>query len=295
MLPHVGLRHRPHREENLAQCPGSAWTRRRTGPSTGRHPGRSCCRPKLTAAGHLGAWCPVARRIETESLAPGQQAVELDVAVAFNTRIGRAAGGMSRDVRIDLTWRSKSSVRLKSWCAIPCCCATRLASSSSATEQHPESVCPPQSLSVAPTTSWPCSTSRAAATEELDAARHGHQHSHPTSVPPASDTSAKPGVATSGTTHRVRLDIGPRRAPAEREAHRAPGQLLGRPPWRPARGWAAALHWRTTSRPRHTRPARPGPPGVPPARCQPDRGGGDPGQGRHPVRHGAMDSVHPGQ
>src|ERR1700677_2072211 len=44
--------------------------------------------------------------------------------------------------------------------------ATRRASSTSATEQHPESDAPPQSLSVAPVTSWPASIKRAAATEE---------------------------------------------------------------------------------------------------------------------------------
>src|ERR1017187_1824997 len=49
---------------------------------------------------------------------------------------------------------------------MPSCCATRRASSTSATEQQPESDCPPQSLSVAPTTSCPRSTRRAAATEE---------------------------------------------------------------------------------------------------------------------------------
>src|SRR5271155_4346915 len=49
---------------------------------------------------------------------------------------------------------------------MPSCCATRRASSTSATEQQPESEGPPQSLSVAPTTSYPCSTRRAAATEE---------------------------------------------------------------------------------------------------------------------------------
>src|SRR5215831_7035552 len=49
---------------------------------------------------------------------------------------------------------------------MPSCSATRRASSTSATEQQPESDSPPQSLRVVPTTSWPCSTSSAAATEE---------------------------------------------------------------------------------------------------------------------------------
>src|ERR1700733_1130206 len=55
---------------------------------------------------------------------------------------------------------------LNTWCSMPSCWATRRASSTSATEQDPESEAPPHSLSVAPGTSWPCSTRRAAATEE---------------------------------------------------------------------------------------------------------------------------------
>ena len=46
------------------------------------------------------------------------------------------------------------------------CCATRRASSTSDTEQHPVSESPPHSFMVTPTTSWPCSLSRSAATEE---------------------------------------------------------------------------------------------------------------------------------
>ena len=49
---------------------------------------------------------------------------------------------------------------------MPSCWATRRASSTSATEQQPESEGPPHSLSVAPTTSWPRSARSAAATEE---------------------------------------------------------------------------------------------------------------------------------
>ena len=51
------------------------------------------------------------------------------------------------------TKRSNSSVRLKTWWVMPSCWATRRASSTSATEQQPESEGPPHSLSVAPTTS----------------------------------------------------------------------------------------------------------------------------------------------
>ena len=46
------------------------------------------------------------------------------------------------------------------------CCATRRASSTSAIEQHPVSLSPPQSRIVMPTTSWPASINSAAATDE---------------------------------------------------------------------------------------------------------------------------------
>src|SRR5262245_50832929 len=49
---------------------------------------------------------------------------------------------------------------------MPSCAATRRASSTSLTLQQPESDSPPQSLSVTPVTSWPCSSSNAAATDE---------------------------------------------------------------------------------------------------------------------------------
>src|ERR1035441_10867053 len=49
---------------------------------------------------------------------------------------------------------------------MPSIWATRRASSTSATEQQPESESPPQSFSVAPTTSWPCSIKRPAATDQ---------------------------------------------------------------------------------------------------------------------------------
>src|SRR5580692_12897958 len=49
---------------------------------------------------------------------------------------------------------------------MPSIWATRRASSTSATEQQPESDTPPQSFNVAPTTSWPCSIKRPAATDE---------------------------------------------------------------------------------------------------------------------------------
>ena len=56
---------------------------------------------------------------------------------------------------------SKSSPKLKTWCSMPRRRATARASSTSATEQQPESDAPPHSLRVTPTTSWPASSERA--------------------------------------------------------------------------------------------------------------------------------------
>src|SRR3954470_5018700 len=64
---------------------------------------------------------------------------------------------------------------------MPSCAATRRASSTSETLQHPESDSPPQSLSVTPVTSCPCSRSSAAATDE--------------STPPLMATSSREGTS----------------------------------------------------------------------------------------------------
>src|SRR5664279_2770567 len=66
------------------------------------------------------------------------------------------------------TRSSNSAAKLKTWWTRPSWSATRRASSTSATEQQPESDAPPHSFRVAPTT-WSrpyCSAARAAATEE---------------------------------------------------------------------------------------------------------------------------------
>ena len=64
------------------------------------------------------------------------------------------------------TWRSKSGPKLNTWWSRPRWSATRRASSTSDTEQHPESDSPPQRRSVTPVTWWPSPASSAAATDE---------------------------------------------------------------------------------------------------------------------------------
>src|SRR5579875_116244 len=72
--------------------------------------------------------------------------------------------------------------------------ATRRASATSASEQHPESDSPPHSFKVAPTTSWPSSSRRAAATEE--------------STPPDMATSTRTGSVSQAPGAQLRDGTG---------------------------------------------------------------------------------------
>src|SRR5579871_2843911 len=115
------------------------------------------------------------------------------------------------------TCPSNSSVKLNTWWAMPSCCATRRASSTSPTEQHPESCTPPQSFMVTATTSCPSSANMAAATEE--------------STPP--DSAARTRTSAVGadrgaqSLHSARdngdrpVDVFVGGSPAEREPERA--------------------------------------------------------------------------
>ena len=115
--------------------------------------------------------------VEAENDGPLQEAVELEVGVTGDARVrGRPSEWPA--TYGSTTSRSKSDVKLKTWWAIPSCWATRRASSTSATEQQPESDGPPQSFIVAPTTSWPSCSIRAAATDESTPAGHGDQDAH---------------------------------------------------------------------------------------------------------------------
>ena len=107
----------------------------------------------------------------------------------------------------------------------------------------------------------------------VDASRHGHQHPHATSVPPAVSAPAQ-------RVHHARhdgqgaVDVGiggvvPQR---EADAHRRPARAQR--PWRRARGWARAHRSHRTSRRRRTRPPGRAPPAAPPARPRARTGGG---------------------
>jgi hypothetical protein len=170
---------------------------------------RACRHPGVVAGGH---------RVEAQLIGPRQQPVELQVPVALDAGIRRAPSAWS-DTYGSTTWRSNSSEKLKTWWAIPSCWATRRASSTSATEQHPVSDGPPHSFMVAPTTSSPASTNRAAATDE--------------STPPDMATSTRTGqtprnrataagTATAARSISAAVVDGPRRQPEAGE-----GLVLG--------------------------------------------------------------------
>ena len=61
---------------------------------------------------------------------------------------------------------------------MPSCCATRRASSTSATQQQPVSLSPPHSRIVTPTTSWPCVEQQRGATDESTPPLIATQHLH---------------------------------------------------------------------------------------------------------------------
>jgi hypothetical protein len=92
--------------------------------------------------------------VEAEAAGAAEEAVELEVPVALDAGVGGPALGVGAGVG-PTTSRSKSSVKLYTWCSMPSWSATRRASETSASEQHPESPAPPHSFIVAPTTSWP--------------------------------------------------------------------------------------------------------------------------------------------
>src|SRR5688572_20433629 len=102
---------------------------------------------------------------------------------------------------------------------MPSCCATRRASSTSATEQQPESLDPPHSFIVAPTTSWPSSCSSAAATDE----------STPPDIATSTLATSRLPEAGDGVGHDLarEVDVLLGRRHAEGEAHAARGLARG--------------------------------------------------------------------
>ena len=103
--------------------------------------------------------------VEAELGGPLQEAVELQVGVAGDAGVwgpGPAVGGDIRrnDLAVELGGEVENVMVDTQLLADP------RASSTSATEQHPESDGPPHSFIVAPTTSWPSWSIKAAATDE---------------------------------------------------------------------------------------------------------------------------------
>ena len=99
---------------------------------------RRSCGPAARRSGDDPGVVAGGQPLEAEALGPLEQPVELDVAVALDAGVGRAPRGVLGDVGIDDV-AVNSSVKLKTWWSMPSCWATRRASSTSPTEQQPES------------------------------------------------------------------------------------------------------------------------------------------------------------
>ena len=137
------------------------------------------------------------------------------------------------------------------------CWATRRASSTSDTLQHPVSLSPPHSRIVTPTTSWPSSSQQRGGDRRVDAAAHRHHHLHRRRRPrqPAARALAqrrrrRRSTSTASSTSAsvvVRPSVS-RSAPV--------GPRAARRPSRRARATAPSPRWRTPTPPTRTRPPR---------------------------------------
>ena len=154
---------------------------------------------------------------------------------------------------------------MNTWWTMPSWSATRRASSTSATEQQPESEAPPHSLRVAPTT------------RSARGARPAGRR-RPTSRPLRTWPPGRAPALVSQPGDQARddgqgvVDLGVGGGRPQREADAAPGGRRGRGPWRPARGSARGR--RSSRRPRPRRTPRPRPAGSPAPRPPPRRSGG---------------------
>ena len=126
---------------------------------------------------------------------------------------------------------------------MPSASATRRASSTSLTEQQPESLSPPHSFRVTPTTSWPCVAQQRGGDRRVDPARHHHEHPHGRRL--ATPSAAAGATAAGQHGSRRAVDVGVGGGPPEREPQRAARPARGARPWRPARATAPARRWRS--------------------------------------------------
>ena len=168
---------------------------------------------------------------------------------------GVDAAGVGGDVRVDHVARRSRRVKLNTRWSMSSCWATRRASSTSVTLQHPVSLSPPHSLIVTPTTSWP---SRAAARRRPTSRP---RRSSPPSPSSACTGSRRPCDRASVVTAPVsasiaRVDVGVGGRVAERQPQRARPPATGRRPSPPARATAPSPRWRTPTPPTRTRRPR---------------------------------------
>ena len=127
------------------------------------------------------------------------------------------------------TWAQKSSPKLNVWWSMPRWSATRRASSTSLTEQHPVSLSPPHSLSVTPTTSWPSSQQPGGGDRRVDPTGHGDEDRAPSGRLP--HAAARPRPARRRARGRRRRRSSTSRATAAAR----PTPTTGRPRTPPAR------------------------------------------------------------
>ena len=142
------------------------------------------------------------------------------------------------------------------------CCATRRASSTSATEQHPVSLSPPHSRIVMPTTSMTgvdAARPRRPTSRRRRSGRRGPSRCASLAQPTDGLDDRR---RSHGDRHRPRSSCGRASAAAR------PGPLVGRRPSPPARATAPSRRWRTpTPRWRTPRPRRAGT-AAPRSRCR---------------------------
>jgi len=243
--------------------------------------------------------CVMAGGEDVEAETPGarQEGVELDVPVALDARVRRAALGMGEDVRgddraIEVLGHVEHVVRDAELLGD----AARVVDVGHRTAPRVRRAT--QSFNVAPTTSWPAPTIRAAATDEstppdmprgLASPKSGiagvtHGHAAPLSRATAGATAARACATSASSLAQPRE----KRTPCERHARRRP--------WRATHGSPPAHRSRTPSPPRRTRRRRRAARAAPPARSRGNGRGSGP-EGRRAQRcgdgvgHGAEEPV----
>ena len=211
-VPHLGLGQVPTGSRTWASC-GLAEHVEHVGLVLGAvgAPGRRDGVPSGRST--TRAWWPVAIASKPRARARSQEPVELQVAVALDARVRRAARGVGGDVRARPPGGRSRRPKLKTWWSMPSWSATRRASSTSATEQQPGvGLAAPELEGDA---------------QDVVALLEQERRRRPTSRPrPTWRTRTligppAAGRRRAGTTSRAAVDVGVGAGPAEREAQRA--------------------------------------------------------------------------